>query len=91
MLVVIPYTLHQWGKKQRNNYLRELDKCFISLAEYPKMGKYRPDIEDGYYCFLQGSHLIFYTLNEHEISIIGILHKSMDIKNYFDNPNKGSE
>ncbi len=77
------YTLRQWGKDQRNRYLRDLDKRFKWLANQPEIGKHRPDIEAGYYCYLQGSHLVFYILTEHGIDIIGIPHKSMDVLNYF--------
>ena len=77
------YTLSEWGKKQRDRYLRNLDKRFSWLAGNPNLGKQRPDIKQGYYCYLQGSHLIFYMLNETEIEIIGIPHKAMDIINYF--------
>ncbi|MCB1976677.1 MAG: type II toxin-antitoxin system RelE/ParE family toxin [Nitrosomonas sp.] len=78
------YTLQKWGKNKRDSYLRDLDNRFGWLAENPKIGKHRTDIEAGYYCYLQGSHLIFYTIGEDCIHIIGIPHKAMDIFNYFD-------
>ncbi len=78
------YTFHKWGKKKRDSYLHDLDNRFAWLARNPKIGKHRPDIEEGYYCYLQGSHLIFYTIGENCINIIGIPHKVMDILNYFD-------
>lgn len=77
------YTISQWGKKQRDSYLRKLDKRFFWLANNPYLGKQRPDIKQGYYCYLQESHLIFYLMNETGIEIIGIPHKAMDIINYF--------
>jgi len=77
------YTLRKWGKKQRDLYLHDLDKRFQWLADQPQIGKERLDIKDGYYCFLQGSHLIFYIIHQGNIDIIGIPHKSMDILNYF--------
>jgi toxin ParE1/3/4 len=77
------YTLRKWGKKQRDLYLHDLDKRFQWLADQPQIGKERPDIKDGYYCFSQGSHLIFYIIHQDNIDIIGIPHKSMDIVNYF--------
>ena len=77
------YTFQKWGKEQRNRYLRDLDNRFRGLADHPKIGKHRSDIKDGYYCYLQGSHLVFYTINENTINIIGIPHKAMDILNYF--------
>lgn len=49
------YALQKWGKKKRDSYLRDLDNRFGWLAENPKIGKHRTDIEAGYYCYLQGS------------------------------------
>ena len=77
------YTQEVWGTRQRNKYLKELDAQFKWLAKHPYSGKHRLDIKDGYYCFLQGSHLVFYLIYDHHIDIIGIPHKSMDIENYF--------
>ena len=77
------YTLKIWGRQQRNIYLRNLDKRFAWLAENPCLGKHRPDIQEGYYCFPQGAHLIFYLLREGGIDIIGLPHQDMDILNYF--------
>lgn len=77
------YTLKIWGKKQRDIYLRSLDKRFQWLAGHPKAGKHRPDIQEGYHCFPQGSHLVFYALRDDGIDIIGIPHQDMDTLNYF--------
>ncbi|MCK4841616.1 MAG: type II toxin-antitoxin system RelE/ParE family toxin [Methylococcales bacterium] len=78
------YTFSQWGEKQRNNDLRNLDKRFFWLAENPQLGKQRPDIKQGYYCYQQGSHLIFYLISKTSIDIIGIPHKAMDVLGYFE-------
>lgn len=77
------YTLRMWGRTQRNIYLRNLDKRFQWLADHPRLGKHRADIQEGYYSFLEGSHLIFYIIREGGIDIIGIPHQNMDIENYF--------
>ncbi|MCB1777443.1 MAG: type II toxin-antitoxin system RelE/ParE family toxin [Candidatus Competibacteraceae bacterium] len=77
------YTLKKWGRKQRDIYLMDLDKRFTWLARNPHIGKQRPDVQEGYYCFPQGSHLVFYLLRENGIDIIGILHQNMDVQNYF--------
>lgn len=78
------YTAEKWGKPQRNRYLLDIDKRFNWLAKHPHLGKHRSDIAEGYYCFPQGSHLIFYVLNPLGIDIIGIPHQSMDFAAYFD-------
>lgn len=77
------YTLSIWGREQRNIYLRNLDARFSWLAQNPQLGKHRPDIQEGYYCFPQGSHLVFYILRDNGIDIIGVPHQNMDILNYF--------
>ena len=43
------YTLQTWGRKQRDTYLRAIDRRFSWLAENPNLGKPRPEIKDGYY------------------------------------------
>ncbi len=78
------YTLEQWGRTQRDKYLRELDARFNTLAINPRMGKHRADVVRGYYSFPQGSHVVFYIINEDFIDIIGIPHKHADVIDYFD-------
>lgn len=77
------YTLQKWGKRQRNKYLQDMDKRFQWLADNPRMGKHRPEIEAGYHCYNQGSHIIFYLIRDTGIDIIGIPHRAMDIEKYF--------
>ena len=46
--------------------------------------KLRSDIAPDYRSFSQGQHVIFYMSVDGGIAIIGILHKKMDILNYFE-------
>jgi toxin ParE1/3/4 len=77
------YTLLKWGKAQRNTYLKNLETRFAWLADNPLLGKHRTDINEGFYCFPQGEHLVFYMMQPEGIAIIGIAHKEMDVFNYF--------
>ncbi|MCP3870111.1 MAG: type II toxin-antitoxin system RelE/ParE family toxin, partial [Gammaproteobacteria bacterium] len=77
------YTEQQWGKRQRNTYLKALEKRFGWLAENQQLGKHRTDVAECYYSFPQGQHVIFYLIGERSIDIIGIPHKEMDIITYF--------
>ena len=77
------YTEQQWGSRQRNIYLKALEKRFYWLAENPQAGKHRTDVAEGYYSFPQGEHVVFYMIGEESIDIIGIPHKEMDIITYF--------
>lgn len=77
------YTERQWGKRQRNTYLKEFEKRFHWFAENPRLGKNCSDISEGYFSSPQGQHVIFYLIGQGCIEIIGIPHKEMDIISYF--------
>ncbi|MDR3481263.1 MAG: type II toxin-antitoxin system RelE/ParE family toxin [Burkholderiaceae bacterium] len=77
------YTVKTWGKEQRDRYLESIDKRFSWLAENPLSGRYRTEIKEGYYSYLQGSHVIFYMVRNGGIDIIGIPHQQMDMAGYF--------
>lgn len=77
------YTFEVWGEAQADQYVSALYDRFGWLAQQPQIGKHRPDICEGYYCFLHQKHLVFYLRYERHIDIIGVLHQSMDIIEYF--------
>ena len=76
------YTYDRWGLEQADNYLNLFFTRFSWLAENPFVGKQRDDIKSGYYCFPEGMHLVFYTISDEGIDIIGIPHQSMDVINH---------
>ncbi len=77
------YTQQNWGKAQRNTYLKNFEKRFKWLAMNPLLGKHRADVAEGYYSFPEGQHVVFYLINQEYIDIIGLPHKDMDIIYYF--------
>ncbi|MBF0454987.1 MAG: type II toxin-antitoxin system RelE/ParE family toxin [Magnetococcales bacterium] len=77
------YTLKKWGNKQRDNYLQSIAKRFEWLVKHPDKGRHRSDVQEGYFSYPQGSHVIFYLLREDGIDIIGIPHQRMDVMSYF--------
>jgi toxin ParE1/3/4 len=80
---IADYTLRSWGPRQRDAYLRALDRRFAWLADHPTLGRPRPDIRDGYHSYRQGTHVIFYLVRAGGIDIIGVLHQRMDVLSYF--------
>jgi toxin ParE1/3/4 len=78
------YTVTTWNEAQADKYITTLYNRFQWLAENPKLGKHRPDIQHGYYCYREGSHLVFFTCHDEGIAIIGVPHQSMDYLRYFD-------
>ena len=81
------YTLQEWGVEQADNYIRGLISRFSWFSENPRIGKRRDDIKLGYYCFPEGSHVIFYTLTGCGIDIIGIPHQRMDMMGHLEEGN----
>jgi len=77
------FTFDRWGQEQADKYLNSLFSRFEWLSENPYTGKSREDIKNGYYCFPEGIHLVFYTMTEYGIDIIGIPHQNMDIIDQF--------
>ena len=79
------YTEAEWGKEQRNLYLKDFDNTFRKLSETPDIGKSCDFVKQGYKKFPQGSHIIFYKYGEtSRIEIIRILHKKMDTDKHFE-------
>jgi toxin ParE1/3/4 len=73
------YTQQNWGREQRNIYLKQMDDTFYTLADSPSLGIASDYIKLGYRKFPQGGHIIYYREGtEVKIEIIRILHKSMD-------------
>ena len=83
------HSLEKWGIIQADTYIRALLSRFRWLSENPAIGKRRDDIKQGYYCFPEGSHVIFYTLTSYGIDVIGIPHQRMDVTGYLEEEDYG--
>jgi toxin ParE1/3/4 len=71
------HTLENYGKTQRDKYLDGLKERFELLGNNPNFGRSRDDVKAGYRCSTFGKHIVFYTLPEGTVEIIGILHERM--------------
>lgn len=77
------FTNEEWGKRQRDKYLKQLDDAFKLLSRQPEVGRDAKDIKPGYKKFSQGSHIVFYRAGtESKIVVIRILHNSMDMEQH---------
>lgn len=77
------FTFEEWGLEQADKYLNSMFSRFEWLSRNPYTSKDREDIKNGYYCFPEGMHLVFYTMTESGIDIIGIPHQNMDFVSHF--------
>lgn len=75
---IAAHTQQQWGKQQRDRYLKQLYTRFNQLAAKPQLGKARDEILQGLRSAHEGSHIIYFTVIAGGIAIIGVLHRRMD-------------
>ncbi len=80
---IADYTLDNWGERQTEKYLSELEQRFSWLAQHPKAGRARDEIGQGYRSYPHGAHIIFHVSIGADIAIIGVPHGAMDIDAYF--------
>ncbi len=64
------HTQRNWGRRQRDAYLTQLDRRFHALAEMPSLGRACDDIRPGYRRYAEGSHTIFYREVGRDIEIV---------------------
>lgn len=84
LLQIGRYTQKEWGKSQRNAYLKQLDKSFQALATTPLIGASCEEIRQGYRKYAVGKHLVFYRQAANAtIEIVRVLHGSMDVEQHF--------
>jgi toxin ParE1/3/4 len=77
------YTQRNWGRRQRDAYLTQLDRRFHALAEMPSLGRACDDIRPGYRRYSEGAHTICYREVGGDIEIVRILHGRMDPDRHF--------
>jgi toxin ParE1/3/4 len=80
---IADYTIETWGLAQLETYLMGFNNRFQWLADNPLAGRERNDVHPGYRSYPEGSHVIFYIINDDRVDIIGIPHKSMDVSAFF--------
>lgn len=74
------FTQKEWGREQRNAYVKQFDDVFHKLAGTPLVGKTCDHIKLGYKKYPVGSHIIFYKNEANSsLEVVRILHKRMDV------------
>ncbi len=73
------YSVDTWGETQAAAFTTQLETRFDEIAENPFLGRARSDVAQGYRSLPCGKHVIFYTISNEIVEIIGIPHASMDV------------
>ena len=80
---IATYTQERWGVRQRNTYLKEIDRAFHALAKNPVMGRTCDEVRAGYRKFPHGAHVIYYKQVASDVLlIVRILHATMDVDSH---------
>ena len=72
------YGCSEFGIKKAENYIKDLENEFQHLANNPAMGRNCHYIRNKLRAWNSGSHVIFFKQSKNGISIIRVLHQSMD-------------
>jgi toxin ParE1/3/4 len=75
------YSALRWSVDQAEEYVLQLTSACEGLAAGRHVGRNANDIAVNHFCFLAGSHTIYFTRDEHELFVARILHQSMDAPN----------
>ena len=76
------YTFSEWGEKQADKCLDDMDSAIKLLAEQPLISRERTDLEPPVRIHHHGHHLIVYLALANGIRIIRVLHESMDVDSH---------
>lgn len=81
--VIIDFAAQRWGVAQSHNYIDDLEALAQILANNPLLGTERDELSQGLRSFPYQSHLLFYVLRKGGITIVRVLHTSVDVVRYF--------
>jgi toxin ParE1/3/4 len=73
------YTIANWGARQAESYVRQVNEAFEALAENPNLGRSCEQIRVGYRKYLVGFHVVFYREVGDVVEVVRILHGRMDV------------
>jgi toxin ParE1/3/4 len=76
---VLSYTERQWGVSRRMAYDRQFDDAFAQLAQFPELGRSRPEYGLGVRSHRVGQHVVIYEPTEAELLILRLLHMRRDL------------
>lgn len=84
LLNILHFTRIRWGARQRDIYHRRLRAGFSRIAEYPEIGKLRPELDDDVRSWQVGSHIVIYHPGGDAITLLRIVHENSDLENLYD-------
>src|SRR5690348_736204 len=78
------YTKQAWGTAQARRYRQELKLVLKKLSLSPRLGFARDEIAPSVRSFTVCSHIAFYLPRKDGITVLRLLHPSMDVERAFE-------
>lgn len=75
---IADYTIETFGVEQARRYRNDLEACFQSLAQNPRLGRSVEWLATGLRRFEHRSHVVFYVEDERGVVVVRVLHVRMD-------------
>ena len=72
------FSVSEFGFERAIPYLDAIEQGFRRLLDHPRIGTSRTDLRPGVRSYPVGEHRIYYRLTADRVSVIRLLHKSMD-------------
>jgi toxin ParE1/3/4 len=66
-----------------NAFIRRVDTNFENLARFPFIGRERSSLAPGLRCLVVGLHLVFYTVDPEQITVVRVIDGRMDVDEEF--------
>ncbi len=75
---IAAYTLREWGRRQLESYMDDLQETFSQLAYDPTAGVDQSNIWPGARRVHVNLHLVFFVATAYGVRILRVLHERMD-------------
>ena len=79
---IYDYSYQEFGENRAIEYINDVNNVFIKLANNPELARQCDYIKTGLLTYTVGSHIVFFRVTKVRLSIIRILHKSMDYQRH---------
>ncbi len=81
---IIEYGTEEHGKVNAQAYVGKISARIHWLSANPKLGPMHSDLRGGIRSFRQGQHRIYYVASAKKLTIVRILHLTMDVRHQFE-------
>ncbi len=79
---IYQYSHKEFGQAKAAQYIKSLDEAFSKLANDSNIGTDYSDIRPQLLAYLATSHIVFFKRSKHGITVLRILHQSMDFNRH---------